>query len=53
MVTPTTGNVVAKRFLQIASPWHTVVLLVIAGLNAYRATIYATQARAGLGTSRS
>jgi membrane protease YdiL (CAAX protease family) len=53
MVTQTTGNVVPKRFLQIASPWHTVVVLVIAGLNAYRATIYAAQARAGLGTSRS
>jgi membrane protease YdiL (CAAX protease family) len=37
----------------IASPWHTLIVLVIAALNAFRAAIYANQARAGLGTSRS
>jgi len=53
MVTQTIANAVPKRFQQIASPWHTVVVLVIAGLNAYRAAIYSNHARAGLGTSRS
>ncbi len=37
----------------IASPWHTLIVVVIALLNAYRASIYAAQARTGLGTSRS
>jgi CAAX protease family protein len=37
----------------IASPWHTSIVVVIALLNAYRASIYAAQARTGLGTSRS
>ena len=37
----------------IASPWHTLIVLVIAALNAFRAAIYANHARAGLGTSRS
>jgi membrane protease YdiL (CAAX protease family) len=36
----------------IASPWHTLMVVVIALLNAYRASIYAAQARTGLGTSR-
>ena len=56
MVTTTAqmmGNAVPKRFQQIASPWHTVVVLALAGLNALRAAIYANHARAGLGTSRS
>ncbi len=53
MVTQTIANALPKRFQQIASPWHTVVVLVIAGLNACRATIYASHARAGLVTSRS
>jgi hypothetical protein len=37
----------------IASPWHTLMVVVIALVNVYRASIYAAQARAGLGTSRS
>jgi len=37
----------------IASPWHTLIVLVIAALNAFRAAIYANHVRAGLGTSRS
>jgi len=37
----------------IASPWHTLIVVVIALLNAYRASISAAQARSGLGTSRS
>jgi len=37
----------------IASWWHTLIVLVIAALNAFRAAIYANHARAGLGTSRS
>jgi len=37
----------------IASPWHTLIVVVIALLNAYRASIYAAQTRTGLGTSRS
>ena len=37
----------------IASRWHTLIVVVIALLNAYRASIYAAQARTGLGTSRS
>lgn len=53
MVTQTIANAVPKRFQQIASPWHTVVVLLLAGLNALRAAIYANHARAGLGTSRS
>ena len=47
------ANTVPERFQRIASPWHTLVVLVIAGLNAYRAAIYANHARAGLGASRS
>src|SRR5438105_12148443 len=55
MVTTTQvmGNAVPKQFQQIASPWHTVVVLAVAGLNALRAALYANHARAGLGTSRS
>ena len=53
MVTQTIANAVPERFHRIASPWHTLVVVVIAGLNAYRAAIYANRARAGLGTSRS
>jgi len=53
MVTQAIANAVPERFRRIASPWYTVVVLVLAGLNAYRATIYANHARAGLGTSRS
>ena len=37
----------------IASPWHTLMVLVIAASNAFRAAIYANHARAGLETSRS
>jgi hypothetical protein len=53
MVTQTIANAVPERFQRIASLWHTVVVLVITELNAYRAAIYANHARAGLGTSRS
>src|ERR1700739_1106545 len=53
MVTQTIATAVPERLQRIASPWHTVLVLVIAGLNAYRATIYANHARAGLGASRS
>src|SRR6266481_1988000 len=53
MVTQTIANAVPKRFQQIASPWHTLVVLVLAGLNALRAAIYANHARTGLGISRS
>ena len=53
MVTQTIANAVPERFQRIASLWHTVVVLVITGLNAFRAAIYANHARAGLGTSRS
>ena len=42
-----------QRLQLIASPWHTLIVVVIALLNAYRASIYAAQARTGLGTSRS
>jgi membrane protease YdiL (CAAX protease family) len=47
------ANAAPERFHRIASPWHTLVVVVIAGLNAYRAAIYANRARAGLGASRS
>src|SRR5258706_997071 len=53
MVTQTIANAVPKRFQEIASPWHTLVVLVLAGLNALRAAIYANHARTGLGISRS
>jgi uncharacterized protein len=36
----------------IASPWHTLFVLAVALLNAYRAAIHAANARAGLGPSR-
>jgi membrane protease YdiL (CAAX protease family) len=36
----------------IASPWHTLLVLAVALLNAYRAAIHAVSARAGLGPSR-
>lgn len=36
----------------IASPWHTLFVLALGALGAYRATIFAARARAGLGPSR-
>src|SRR5437879_11984608 len=36
----------------LASPWHTVFLLLVLGLYAYWATIRAARAQAGLGPSR-
>jgi len=53
MVTQTLAKAEPEPRRLIASPWHTFLVLMIAGLNAYRAATYATQARAGLGTSRS
>jgi hypothetical protein len=35
MVTQTIANAFPKRFQQIASPWHTVVVLVLAGLKCF------------------
>jgi membrane protease YdiL (CAAX protease family) len=37
----------------IASPWHLAIVISAAGLNAYRAAIFAAQSRAGFGPGRS
>jgi len=36
----------------IASPWHTVIVIVVVGINAYYGTIRSAHQRAGLGPSR-
>ena len=43
----------AARLKLIASPWHLLIVMATAGLNAYRGAIYAVHARSGLGPSRS
>jgi membrane protease YdiL (CAAX protease family) len=53
MTTAPVANVASLRTNLIASPWHTLLVLVAAALNAYRSAIYAAQARAGLGPGRS
>jgi len=42
----------SEPYRLIASPWHTLFVLAVAFLNAYRAAIHAASARAGLGPSR-
>jgi hypothetical protein len=41
------------RLKFIASPWHLLIVITIAGPNAYRGAIYAVHASSGLGPSRS
>jgi CAAX protease family protein len=42
----------SEPYRLIASPWHTLFVLTVALLNAYRAAIHAANSRAGLGPSR-
>jgi membrane protease YdiL (CAAX protease family) len=42
----------SERYRLIASPWHTLLMLVVGLLNAYGGVIRAVNARAGLGLSR-
>ncbi len=42
----------SEPYRLIASPWHTLFVLTVALLNAYRAAIHGANARAGLGPSR-
>ena len=42
----------SERYRLIASPWHTLLMLVVGLLNAYAGIIRAAQARAELGLSR-
>lgn len=42
----------SKPLSLIASPWHTVLVVVVVGINAYYGTIRSAQQRAGLGPSR-
>jgi CAAX protease family protein len=46
------GQSGAKDSLLLASPWHTVIVLVIWGLNTYFSAIHAGQSRVGIGPSR-
>jgi hypothetical protein len=42
----------SKPLSLVASPWHTVVVLVAVGINAYYGTIRSAQQRAGSGPTR-
>jgi membrane protease YdiL (CAAX protease family) len=43
---------VSETHQLIASPWHTLFVLAVVSINAYRGAIHAAQARAGFGPSR-
>ena len=42
----------SKPSLLLASPWHTLIVVVVWGLNSYSSAIHAGQSRAGMGPSR-
>ena len=46
------GQGEAKASLLIASPWHTVVVIVVWGVNSYFSAIHAGASRAGMGPGR-
>lgn len=43
---------VAKSSLLIASPWHTVIVVAVWGVNAYSSAVHAGASRAGMGPGR-